>query len=315
MEKLKREPGGSLGRKIKPYFYLFPALFFLVSFLLVPAFGTFKYSLTDWDGLSSYQFIGLDNYISLFKDPYFWDSLKVTLIWVLLCAVILHISGIMLGLMVEYLSPTRGFANISRTVLFVPMMMSTVAIGLLWALIYNPSFGLLNEVLKALGIIDNANLIEYLGNGDTAIYWLFLSAVWQWSGFGMVITCATLMNIPGDILEAAQIDGANKLQALWHIIMPMLTPMWLMRITIDLIGGFKSFDLIYVATSGGPGTSTMVSSIYMYKNSFLLYKYGYGSAIASIMFIIVVVLTILFNRFSDRVERGCLDKAVSAVSG
>jgi ABC-type sugar transport system permease subunit len=289
--------------KIKPYFYLAPSLALLVGFLLYPALGTFEYSLTDWGGLADYNMIGFKNYQALFQDPYFWDSLRITLIWVAMCAAILPVTGMILGLMVEYLAPTRLFAGASRTILFMPMMVSTVAIGLLWALIYNPTFGLLNEALKALGIIDNRNLIEYLGNGNRAIYWMFLSAIWQWSGFGMMITCATLMSIPKDLMEAAHIDGANKFQTLWHIVTPMLVPMLLTRITIDLIGGFKSFDLIYVATSGGPGVSTRVMSIYMYTKSFLTYQYGYGSTIASVMFVIVVILTVLFNRFSDRVNK------------
>lgn len=262
-----------------------------------------RLSFTNWDGLKEAAYIGWGNYDKIFHNNEFWNSIWVTVIWVVLSVVILPLTGLLYGVMVEYLSPNRAASGVFRTILFMPMMMSYVAIGLLWQLIYDPNLGLVNSVLGLFGLIDPVNPIQYLSNADMALFWAFIPVIWQWSGFGMVMTCAAMMNIPHDIIEAAAIDGASKTQTFWRVVLPLLMPTVLTGSAINLIGGFKAFDIIYVMTQGGPGSATKVTSILMYRLAFTENRFGYACAMAVIVFLLALVLTGLFNKFRGSVDR------------
>ena len=290
-------------RTAEPYLYLIPSLILLCVYLFYPMLDSFRISLTDWNGLAEANFIGVQNFAKLFKSDDFWTSIKITFIWVAMSVVILPLTGLIYAIMVEYLSPNRAVSGVFRTVLFMPMMMSYVSIALLWQLIYDPNLGLINSVLSVFGLIDPINPIQYLSNVDTALFWTFVPVIWQWSGFGMVMTCAAMMNIPPDLLEAASIDGAGRFRTFWHVVLPLLMPTVLSGSAINLIGGFKAFDIIYVMTQGGPGIATKTTSILMYRIAFTENRFGYGCAIAVVLFVLILVFTAIFNRFRDYVDR------------
>ena len=290
-------------RTIEPYLYLIPSIVMICVFLFYPMVDSLRISFTDWDGLQPANFLGIKNYQDLFANDDFWKSIEVTFIWVIMSVVILPLTGLIYAIMVEYLSPNRAVSGVFRTVLFMPMMMSYVAIALLWQLIYDPNLGLINSVLGLFGAVDPVNPPQYLSNADMALFWAFVPVIWQWSGFGMVMTCAAMMNIPRDLLEAASIDGASRFQTFWHVVLPLLMPTVLTGAAINLIGGFKAFDIIYVMTQGGPGIATRVTSILMYRLAFTENRFGYGCAIAVILFILVLVFTGLFNKVRNAVDR------------
>ena len=160
----------------------------------------------------------------------------------------------------------------------------------------------MNSFLNLFGLIDPVNPPVYLSNPQLAIYYAFIPAIWQWSGFGMVMTTAAMMGISSDLTEAASIDGANKRQAFFRVVLPQLMPTVLSGAAINLIGGFKAFDIIYVMTAGGPGNATRVTSILMYRTAFTENKYGYACAMAVVIFVISILLTVIFNKFRRRVD-------------
>jgi ABC-type sugar transport system permease subunit len=207
-----------------------------------------------------------------------------------------------LAVLIEYTTKARFMAGLYRTILFMPMMMSLVAVGLLWSLIFNPTMGLLNALLVKMHLMDPMAPMNLLGKANTAIFAAFVPAVWQWSGFGMVITSAAMMNIPQELLEAAAVDGAGKTKQFFRIILPLLLPTIFTCAMLHLIGGFKAFDLIYTMTAGGPGDATMVSALYMFRQAFIDHKFGYATAIAAVLFLLIFIFTYVFNRINDKVR-------------
>lgn len=289
-------------KTIEPYLYILPGLLVIVVFLFLPMVDSVRYSFTNWNPLKEVKFTGLENYIKLFHSKDFLSSLKLTFIWVAMSVVILPITGLVYSVAVEYVVHSKRFSAVMRTILFIPMMMSYVAIGLLWQMIYDPNLGLVNSFLQLFGLIDPVNPPLYLSNAKLALYYAFIPAIWQWSGFGMVMTTAAMMGISSDLTEAAAIDGANRWQAFFHVVLPQLMPTVLSGAAINLIGGFKAFDIIYVMTSGGPANATRVTSILMYRTAFTENKYGYACSMAVIIFVISVVLTVFFNKFRRYVD-------------
>ncbi len=175
-------------------------------------------------GLGVLAWAGIGNFRRLFADPVFWHSLKNTLIWVVMSGTVLSVSGLLLAFLVEYGTKAKWLSSISRTVLFMPMMMSLVSVGLLWTLIYNPMLGLLSNLLSALHLADKANPLDFLGTPKAALYFAFVPAIWQWSGFGMVVFSAALQGIPQELFDASAIDGASTARQLRHITLPLLYP-------------------------------------------------------------------------------------------
>jgi ABC-type sugar transport system permease subunit len=290
-------------RNVEPYLYVLPAAILLIVFLFFPVVQSFRYALFDWDGLGKPVYLGLANFKKLFADPVFWQSLKNTVIWVLMSGVILSIGGLFLAFLVEYGASIRFLAGISRTVLFMPMMMSLVSIGLLWALIFNPMLGLLTNLLSAVGLADKGNPLNLLGDPKSALYFAFLPAIWQWSGFGMVVFSAALQGIPRELFDASAIDGATYARQLRYITFPLLYPAVVVVTTVNMIGAFKAFDLIYVMTKGGPGEATLVSSIFIFREAFVIHHFGYASSSSVVLFVITVIITVFMLRYRSWVQR------------
>lgn len=274
----------------------------LIVFLYYPIAGALDISLNEWSGMGPRKFVGLGNYFQLLKDRTFWHSFRLTFLWVLLSTIILPIGGLVLAMLIEYTTKAKVMAGLSRTILFMPMMMSLVAVGLLWSLIFNPTMGMLNAILIKLRLIDPMIPLNILGRANTAIFGAFIPAIWQWSGFGMVIISAAMMNIPVELLEAAAVDGAGRAKQFFRIILPLLLPTIFTCATLHLIGGFKAFDLIYTMTAGGPGDATMVSALYIFRQAFIDHKFGYATAIAAVLFLMIFIFTYVFNKLNDRVR-------------
>lgn len=288
--------------KRRSYLYLLPMAVLMAVFIIYPLVNLFATSFTKWDGLTAKEFIGLKNYIDAFNSDKFWYSVKLTFIWVILSILILQPVGVILAVIVENLVKNRRIAGIMRTIYFLPMLMSMVAIGLLWQLIYNPTSGMLTSILDKLDLIDVMNPPNLLGRKSTVLLAAFVPTIWQWGGFGMILTSAAMMNIPSELNEAAAIDGAGKVKQFFKITLPLLMPTIFMGMTINMIGAFKGFDMLYAMTGGGPANYTTLTSIFIYKLSFTENKFGYACAVSVILILTVIVFTFIFNWFGRKIE-------------
>ena len=256
---------------------LVPALIVYSFFVLYPIVRSFIFGFYSWNGLSKPRYIGLENFRRIFTDPVFWKSLQNNLL-----VVAASIFGqIPLGIIAAVaLSGKLKGASIFRTAFFIPMILSTVVVGLLWTTILNSQVGLLRILLLSLGF---QNTPDLLGNPASAIYTLCFVIVWQFIGLYMIIFLAALQNIPKDISEAADIDGANELIKFGRIHLPLLWPTIASAVVLCISGSMRSFDLIFVMTEGGPAHATEVMATYMYNKTFAVNQYGYGSAVSLVI--------------------------------
>ena len=282
------------------YLFILPAAVILVMFLYYPVVKSIQYSFFSFKNFAPYGFIGLRNFHDAFIDAVFWNSIFLTFKWVLMNAALPTLVGLILAFLLEFFGGTRWFAGAGRTILFMPMMMSMVAVGLLWTLIYNTNFGLLNALLHAVGV--RGNFIAF-GNLGTALYMTYIPVVWQSSGFSMVVFSAAIQGISKEMTEAAMLEGANRANQLRYILIPSIIRTVTMIVIVNMIAGFKAFDLLYVLTRGGPGISTEITAVYAYKQAFFAFKFEYASAMMVCFFVCVIVFVFIFTFLSAKIER------------
>lgn len=271
------------------YLFSAPALIFFVVFTIYPLLYGFVISLYQWNGVGKKTFIGLGNYLGLIQDSAFWAALQHNIIY----AVGVVTGKVVIGLLLAILL-TRKMKGITfyRICFFMPMMMSAVAVGYLWAYVYNYNFGLINSFLKAIGVPMN-HLPKWLGSTDTSLISVIIVELWRWVGYHTVIFIAAIQGIPNELYEAATVDGANALQTHWYITFPQLKSTIILNVMLSLIGAIGTFDLIHVMTDGGPNKSTEMIMTYMYNQAFIGDRFGYASAIAYVAFLIILIFTIL----------------------
>lgn len=282
---------------ITVFFFLAPALFFFCMYILAPIPVSVYYSLFNWDGIGEKVFIGIKNWAELLKDPIFWHALKNNITLVIISIVIQIPMGIILALL---LTGSFRWVKLLKTIYVLPYLMSSVAIGLLWRYVYEPTFGLLNMFLEAIGKYHWIQ--DWLGDPDVVLYSVINAVNWQFIPFYMILFMAALVGIPNELYEAATIDGASSWKAFWRITLPLLFPTITNAAVLCLVGSLKYFDLIHVLSGGGPNHASELLATYMYKRSFQHFRMGYGSTVAVALFAIGFVLSILFLRFIRRRE-------------
>ncbi|BCS82210.1 carbohydrate ABC transporter permease [Anaerocellum diazotrophicum] len=271
--------------------YLVLPVLWYVFVVVMPLILAFNYSLYDWSGGPRMRFVGLSNYAELIKDTDFWLSFKNNIIITLLCIV----GQIGIAFILAALMTTRvlKFKEFHRTVIFLPVVLSAVVIGFIWTLMYNQQIGILNWILRAIGL---ESLIKpWLDDPKIVIYSVSVPLIWQYIGFYLVILMASLQSIPKEIFEAAEIDGADGFKRTIYIILPLLADTLKVSVMLCIAGNMKVFDHIYVMTGGGPGKSSMVMAQYAYNNSFIMFKLGYGSTI-SVGILVLSLAIILLSR-------------------
>jgi len=286
-----------LGNKKAIFLFIFPAFLLFTVIVIVPIFFSVYYSMLDWDGIAQGTFVGFKNYIRLFQNNA--DGFPRTVINSFILAILSV--GIQLPIALTLaLVLARGIKGekIFRTVFFVPVIISTVVIGQLWIKIYNPDYGLLNTVLRGIGLESLAG--RWLASTEQALGCVFVVIVWQYIGYHMLIMYASAKSISPEIYESALIDGANELTIATRISIPLMLPIIRVCVIFAVIGSFKSFDLIYVMTGGGPLHSTEVPTILMYSTIFYKYKYGYGSAMAIFIILECLVFTIAIKKLLSK---------------
>ncbi len=269
-----------------------PALAVIALFFFVPVLASLLLSLTDFDlyaiaHLDRLRVVGATNYVRLLHDPRFWTALRNTAYFVVVggplsVAVSLGAALLLNARLVRF----RGFF---RTVLFLPVVTTLVAVAVVWRYLYHPRYGLFNEMLGMVGIAP----IDWLGDPRWAMPAIILLAVWKNFGLNMIIFVAGLQSIPERLYEAARLDGAGAWQQLRHVTLPMLAPTFLFVAIITMIGYFQLFAEPYVMTQGGPGNATLSVVLLMYEEGFRWWNMGRGAAIAFVLFAVILVLTLV----------------------
>lgn len=277
--------------------FVIPSLVIMLVIVLVPILISVYYSMLDWDGLGKGTFIGLQNYKELIQDTRFLDSIKNSLLYVVLSLFIQLPISLLLALLVAGEKKNESFY---RTVFFIPVIISGVVIGQLWQKIYNGDYGLLNAALGALHLENFQQ--DWLGQEKTALIACFIPNLWQYVGYHMLIMYAGIKSISPEINEAARIDGANQIQVATKITIPLLKPILEVCVTFSLIGALKIFDLIYVLTGGGPLFTTEVPTIYMFKSIFDSFHYGSGSAVSIFIIFECLLFTAVLKLFFKNKE-------------
>ncbi len=271
------------------YLYLVPALFFVGVFLLYPAAYTLYASLTNWDGLNPPQYIGFDNYSRLFQDSAFKTSLSNTLKWVGATLAFPVLWGLGMAVLISRIR----FEGVFKTIFYLPYAISATSTAVMWAFMLAPN-GFINAALREAGLADWVR--SWLVSPPWHTYMMIAAYTWQSAGTNMVLFLVGLQTIPTDPIEAAKIDGANGWQVFRHVTFPLLTPITSVIITLAVINSFKVFDLIWVMTQGGPYRSSETLVVTMYRESFVMFRLGYGAAIASLLSLIVLVFSALYLR-------------------
>lgn len=279
-----------------PYLFVLPAAIVYAVYLVYPMVDSLLISFTDWDGLSpDRSFVGLANYVTFFTDPTSRQALWNTIVWTLTMLVVPTSIGLLLAVALDKRLPGRvGF----RAVFYMPAVLPMVATALIWAWLYNPHFGLFNEILRLAGLKHLAR--GWLSDFDTALPAVLVTAIWHGVGFPMLLYLAGLQGIPASQYEAAEIDGAGAWKRFWNVTIPWLKESHVIVFTLTVIGSLRSFELIYAMTYGGPGRSTQVLATWMYFNIFQYNHAGLGSAIAWIIALISMAVTIPYLRLMSR---------------
>lgn len=270
-----------------------PWVFGFLVFTLGPMIASAYLSFTDWDIITAPRWVGLHNYIYMFtEDEIALKSLRITVTYALVSVPLRLVFGLAIALLMN--QKVRGIF-VFRTIYYLPAVLSGVAVALLWRWVFNSEFGLVNTFLwRLFGIQGPAWLVDQ----DWALSALIIMSLWD-VGAAMLIYLAGMQGIPTDLYEAAEVDGANAWRRLWAITIPMLTPVLFFNLVIGLIDALQVFTQAFIITEGGPNNATMFSILYMYLNAFRYFNMGYASAIAWILFILILVLTVIVFRWSS----------------
>lgn len=278
---------------ITPYLFLLLPFLLYTMFLVYPMFHSFFISLFDWNGMSNDRtFVGLRNYIDTIRnDSLFLIGLKNNLKWSVGFIILPVVLGLLLALLLNRQAPGFG---VLRTSIFLPVVLSVTAVGLMWRWVYDPNVGLINNFLK--WISDGRLSFNWYKNPNNVIVYLILAASWAYTGMAMVLFSAGIKSIPASTIEASILDGANSRQRLRYVILPQLRNTLNVVIIYTMTNSFKVFDLVYVMTGGGPGRMTNVLASVSYDTIFGYYEYGKGSAIAWLLTLILLAISVGVNK-------------------
>ncbi|OAZ60647.1 putative ABC transporter permease protein YurN [Bacillus siamensis] len=280
--------------KIIPYLFLVPALVFLL-FVYIPIFENVFLSLFQWSSFSPEKtFIGLKNYAELFHDPVFYQALSNNVLYAVISIVCQVFGGLILAAVLED-KLVRKWSPFFRTVFFLPVVISMTVIALLFDFIYNPETGLLNQLLQAAGLDQLTR--AWLGEDSTAMLSVIFVSQWQSVGYIAMLYIVSIQKIPDELYEAARLDGAGKIQQFFHITVPQTKEMSFVAVVMTLTGAFTVFNEPYILTGGGPGNASEVLSTFLYKSAFTKDMMGYASAIATVVLIITLVLSLMQMKF------------------
>jgi ABC-type sugar transport system permease subunit len=293
-----RQLGQQMRKNAMAYVFLAPAFILMAVFLVYPIIQSLLLSFYEWNGIAPRKYVGLENFERLLEDSVLYLAISNNIIFSAFTTVGTVVIGFLLALAVE--RRVRGW-QMFKVAYFLPVMVSGTVVGLLWEKLLDPTFGAVNVLLSALGV---ENPPVWLGDPFFAMVALIVVTIWQYAGFPMIIFLAAMENIPQDIHDSATLDGVNWFQRTRSIILPLICNVTLTVVLLQLIFSFKVFDIVWTMTQGGPGEATNVLAVYLYRTAFRFTEFGYGSAIAVIMFLIIFLMSNIYLRIfrTDRVE-------------
>ncbi len=275
--------------------YLGPAVLVMAAACLYPVITAFQLAGYKWDmgtPWSSAQWVGMDNFISAFGNEQVWSSLWTTLLFAGVCVAAEMVLGIALALALEH--PVRGMA-IFRTIFILPMMIAPIAVGLAWRYMFDAQFGLVNAFLGLFGI----KALTWLADPTLAFVAIVIADIWQWTPFVFIMMLAALASVDGAVLEAARIDGANWIQQIFLVKLPMVMHVIAITLMMRLIDAFRVLEVIYVLTFGGPGNSTEILALHIYKTAFVGQQMGVAAAVSVLLLVVVAALSWAALRLSN----------------
>jgi len=278
--------------KMMRFLFMAPALIVLGVFFVYPILLTFYYSFTDFTGVGTPEFSGLKNYDRIVSRSRYPEALKITVLFTVIVVVLQITLGLFIATLLQRLPAVRNFA---RAALFTPAMMSFVIVGYVWQFIYSPYNGGLNALLTSVGLESMTR--GWLGDPNTALIAIAVAHVWMFTGYTTAIFLAGYANIPGDIEEAGRLDGASSWQRFRHLELPLLAPSITINVMLATIGTLKTFELPFIMTRGGPDGATRTLSLEIIENLFRSYKFGFASALAIVMLVIVVLVAFIQNKY------------------
>ncbi|MFE5323345.1 carbohydrate ABC transporter permease [Paenibacillus sp. NPDC056579] len=275
--------------------FIIPTMLFYMMFFMIPLLQSLQHAFTRWDGVNQPEFNGLDNFIQAFQDELVWHSLLNNICFILFAVVVQIPVIIVLGIAI---SSIRRWKGLYKTTVFVPSILSTAVVGILFSFIYHPEIGLLNQLLKSAGA---GSLVHtWLADDKTAMLAILVTNAWQWTGFYVVLVLAAILGISTEVYEAAELDGATGWSKAWHITIPLIRSVIMVIILLSITGAMKALDIVMVMTGGGPANQTEVLATYMIKQGTRLNEYGYGNAISILIVLFTLALTVLFQLVSKR---------------
>lgn len=293
MERHFRQDSISM-KRLMPYFFIGPALLALVALVVYPLLYGVYISFFKTNLANKWDFVGLKNYISVFSDGVFVKQLGVTLKFTAIVVLAHFIIGIFLAML---LNQSRPGITFFRTILVLPWLMPEVVIALIFKLIMNPLYGLLNYGMQLLGLSEGG--VSWLGDTKYAFISVVLVCIWKGYPLVMVNALAALQSVSTDIYEAAKVDGANKIQTFFRIILPSIKPVLATTLILDTVWWFKHYTIVYLMTKGGPGSDTSIVSIEIYKQAYDYFNFGKAASMSVVVFFVCLIISKLYRRFLD----------------
>lgn len=275
--------------KVVPYLYILPNMVLFITFMIIPIFMTFYYSLVKWNGLGPIKFVGLSNYVYIFKNEVFLKSIWNTLYYSVVTVPLLMIFSLLFAVLLNMKIPFKG---VFRSAIYIPAVVSTVVAGVVFLWLFQSQIGFINYALGQLGI----PTIDWTNNPKVAMVMIIIGTLWQKTGYNMVIYLAGLQGISPELHEAATIDGANTWQRFRFVTLPLLRTTHVFVMITCLINSFRSFDLIYTMTKGGPLNATNTLVMYVFDMAFQNNNYGRASAAGVVLFLFMFIFTIMKMR-------------------
>jgi ABC-type sugar transport system permease subunit len=277
------------------FLFSLPAVLFFLLFISIPVFFTIFLSFASWKGfdLAHIQLIGLNNYGEMFSDKTFWLSFSHTFIFVALTTLFLNLFGFIGAMIID--SGIRG-TRFLKNAIFLPVLLSPIIIGIMWSRMFD-AFGIVNKFLQAIHVTKLPVL--FLGSPDIALYTIIIATIWQFTGYDMLLYYAGLQGVPNELVEAAKIDGAGRFRVIFNVIIPVLSPVVAITMLLNIIGGFKIFDIVYVMTAGGPNHHSEVLATYLFLQAFRFNKMGPASVIA----IVIIALSLCASLIRMKITR------------
>lgn len=281
---------------LTPALLLAPGLILFLVIIVASSIETFWISFFEWDGIGPKTWIGLGNYVELLDDPQFYTSLKNNVIW-LLMFLAAPPAGLAIALLVN--QKIAGM-RLAKSLFFMPLVLAAVTVGVIFNWFYDPTFGLLAIIYNAIG----ATAPALLSDEHLVTFAVIIAALWPQIAFCLVLFLAGLNNLDEELIGAGRVDGARGWNMLRHVVLPQLTQVAFIAVAITLVGALRSFDLISVMTAGGPFGSSTVLAYQMYEQSIFSYRFGYGAAIATVLFLIMAVFIAWYLRGLIKAEKG-----------